>query len=137
MDLDLTYEDDATAPDIYFATSVERVADDELGCGVAWTSTTGLHQITPADSIRAFQAHLSDELLVAQVVFDLLAELVIRIESIGEAEVRYYDITIAIQKKILQLQISMHNAFLVQITHSGDELSKQAARSTVLEISVV
>ena len=118
-----TYQDNTTTPDIDFAASVERVADDKLWGCVTGASTAGLHEIAAA-SVRLVKAHLPYKVLISQPVFNLLAQLILGVEGVGETEISDDDVLVAIQQQVLQLEISVDDTPLVQIAHSGYELGK-------------
>ena len=131
-----TYQDNTTAPDVDLATSVERVAHDKLGRSIARASTASLHEIA-ATRLGVVEAHLSYEVLVAQPVLDLLAQLVLGVEGVGEPKVGDDDVLVAVQQQVLKLQISVYDTLLVQVAHTGYELGEQFTRGTVLQVAVV
>jgi hypothetical protein len=51
-------------------------------------------------------------------------QFICRVEDISKTKVGDDDISIAIQKQILQLQVTMHDSLLVQIAHTRYKLSK-------------
>lgn len=55
---------------------------------------------------------------------------------IGKAEVRDYHISVAIEEKILQFEISMDDLLLVAVPYPGDELSKEFRSVSFFEIPV-
>ena len=115
MSAEATYQNNPTAPDVNFPTSVQGVANDQFRSSVARATTTCLHEITLPHSTRLqlVQAHALHKFPVAQVVFLLFRQLLDRIERVGEAEVGNDDVAIAVQKQIFKLQVSVHDALLV------------------------
>lgn len=53
-----------------------------------------------------------------------VCEVLGRVEGISEAKVSDDDIAIAVQQEVLQLQISVHDALLVQIANTRNKLSE-------------
>jgi hypothetical protein len=53
-----------------------------------------------------------------QTEFDFFPEFVVRIKCVGKAKIGNDDIAVSIQQQILQLQISVNDALLMQITYS-------------------
>ena len=92
-----TYQDHTTTPYVHLAASVQRVAHNQLRCGITGTATASLHEIASSNGIRAVQAQLLDEILVAQVELNVRAKLVIGIECVGEPKICDDDIPVAIQ----------------------------------------
>lgn len=134
-----SYQNDTAAPDVDLAAGVERIANDEFGCRIARASAARLHQIT--SSIAAVQnpvkLHLLDVVFGCQVVLDLVAKLVGWIEHVCEAKVSDDDVTITVEQQIFQLQIAVHDAFLVQVAYSRNQLGEQTARSIVFQVPMV
>ena len=60
-----------------------------------------------------------------------------RVKGVGETKVGDDDVLVAIEEEILQLQIPVHDALLVQVTNAGDELRKEPPRRAVLQVAVV
>lgn len=134
-----TYQDHAAAPDVHFAARVQSVTNDQFRSCVAWTSAAGLHEISFAVAVGhdLIETLDFDEILVTEAQFLLFCELVAGLEGVGKAEIGYYDVSVSIQQQVLQLQIAVNDALLVQVSDSRYELGKQASRSIVFEISVI
>ena len=98
-----TYENDTAAPHINLAASVERIADHQFGGSITWTSAAGLHEISATGSVSSFQAEGPYELLVAEPILDVLAELIFGIEGVGEPKVGNDDILVSVQQQVFQL----------------------------------
>lgn len=77
------------------------------------------------------------KVLITQSVLDLLAQLVLGVEGVGEPKVSDDDILVAVEQQVLELQISVNNASLVQVADTGDKLGEQLTRRAVLQIAVV
>ena len=110
-----TYQDNTTAPHVDLATSVQRVTDDQLGCGIAWTTTARLHEVAlpHAARLQLVQAHALDELAITQIIFLLFRELLCRLEGVREAKIGNDNVAVPVQQQVFQLQISVHDALLV------------------------
>jgi hypothetical protein len=57
-------------------------------------------------------------------------------EVVRETKVSDDDVAIPVQQEILQFQIAVNNLLLVQVVDTRDELSKESAGITVLEVLV-
>lgn len=97
--------------------------------------------------MSAFSTVLPGNDLVKAVAFDIVfvgdspfcvfAQLVGRVECVGKAEVSDDDVLIAVQQKVLQFEITVDDALLVEIAHTGHKLGKQPPSCWVLQVSVV
>ena len=132
-----TYQDHTATPHVNFATGVKGVTDDQLRRRITGAAAAGLHEITSAVAICALQPQLFYVFLVAQVEFDLFAQLIVGIERVGETEICNDDIPVAVQEQVLELQISVDNASSVQVPDARDQLREELARRNIFEISLI
>lgn len=134
-----SHQDDTTTPNIDFPTSIQRVAHYQLRSRVAWTSAARLHEVAPAHPVRLclVQAYAFHKFAVRQVQFLLFRQLVVRVERIGKAKIRNDDVSVPIQEKVLQFQVSMHDALFVKIAHARHQLCKQSFRRIVLQVPMI
>ena len=118
---------DATAPDVHLASAVPALAHDELRRGVARAAATRLHQVAaqpPTGSVHQ----------LAQAVVVVCGRC--RVKDVCEAKVGYDDVAVAVKKQVLELQVTMDDALVVEILDSRYQLRKESARNVVLEITV-
>ena len=121
-----TYENNSAAPNVHLSARVEGVTNYQFRGSVARTAAAGLHQITSshATRIKSIEFELAHKLFVAEVVFDFVRQLVFGVKCVGEPKVSDDNVAILIKEKIFQFQISVDNAFLVQVSDTRDKLGK-------------
>jgi hypothetical protein len=56
------------------------------------------------------------------------------LEAIGESEIGDDDITMFVEKKVFEFEITMYDMLLVKIIDSGNQLSKELLGVSLLEI---
>ena len=134
-----SYENNSAAPDIDLSTSVQGVTNNQFWSRVAWAAAAGLHEVAlpGATGLDRIQPSRLDKLAVRQVQLLELGQFIVGIERVGEAEVGDNDVPIAVEEKILKLEITVDDAFLVQVPNAGNKLSKEATGRVVLEVPVV
>lgn len=134
-----SYQNNSAAPDIDLSTSVEGVTNNQFWSCVAWAAAAGLHEIAlpRAAGLDGVQPPRLDKLAVRQIQLLELRQLVVGIERVGEAKVGDDDVSVPVEQEVLQLEIAVDDALLVQVPNAGNELGKEAAGRVVLEVPVV
>jgi hypothetical protein len=116
-DLVRTHQNYTTTPYVNLPPSIKRIAHDKLWRSITRTAAAGLHQVASPSAlfILTVKPILPNKVSVAQIVFNFSTELFPRIERIGKAKVCDDDISILVEKQILEFQIAVNNAFLVEV----------------------
>ena len=57
------------------------------------------------------------------------------VEAVCKAKVGNDDIAVLVEQEIFELEVAVHNVFLVQVVHTRDELGKEFLRVLLLEVS--
>lgn len=57
-------------------------------------------------------------------------------EPIGETEICYYHVPVAIEEEVFELQVAVDDLFLVDVPDAGDELTEEFARILLLQVAV-
>ena len=83
------------------------------------------------------QVHALDKVFVGHVVLDLVAELVGGVEGVGEAKVGDDDVLVPVEEEVLEFQVAVDDALLVQVADAGHELGEEPTRGRVLQVAVV
>lgn len=135
----MTYQNDTTAPDIHLAAGVQTIADNKLWCCVAWTTAASLHQVAASEALLVLEIKTLalNKFLVTYVVLLLLIQVVHRVECVCKAKVGDDDVLVAVQEQIFELEIAVHDALLVQISNTRNQLGEESPSCGVLEVSVV
>lgn len=126
QDRNETYQDNTTRPNVHLATSVQRVRHNKLGRRITRTSTARLHQIASSPSTwqNLIQSHALNIISRSESRLNLLRQLIRWVECVRESEIRDYYVAIAVQEQVLELQVSVNNALLMQIPYTRYELRK-------------
>lgn len=134
----VTYENDAAAPDVHFPARIEGVANYQLGGGVAGATTARLHQVALPGSIRLelVETHTFDELAVGQIQLLFLAKFFVGVKGVGEAKVGDDDVAVAVEKEIFEFEIAVDDAFFMEVSDTGHELSEKSPGGVVLQVAV-
>lgn len=95
-----THQDNTATPHVNLSTGVKRVTNNELGCSVARTAATRLHQITLpcAVGLDPIKPQLFDEFTITKVQFLLFGKLFFGVEGVCEAEVGNDNVAVTVQK---------------------------------------
>jgi hypothetical protein len=98
-----------------------------------------LHQVAASEALLVLEIKTLalNVFLVTYIVFLLLSQIVYRVECVRKAKVGDDDVLVAVQKQVLELEIAMYDALLVQISNTRNQLGKESPSCGVLEVSVI